>query len=238
MLHGSKTYHEHLFSEKPNRFPVLDSVFTSDMTLSPQQHRMLAKRRLGLFGGSFDPVHNGHLTIARKLSKVFGFEFVLFIPAHHAPHKKSAVVTSPFHRYAMLALATMNDPGLRISTVELNAPQRPYTIDTLNRLSEQFGAEFELFFIMGGDLWNEIDTWHEWRRVLAAVNHVVVSRPGFDLFTTQVSGDFRSRIVDLRGQPEKALEPTNSDQGTGVYLTDAVRMDVSATLIRNSLTPG
>jgi nicotinate-nucleotide adenylyltransferase len=85
---------------------------------------MCAQRRIALYGGTFDPVHVGHLEIARKVRQLFEIEKVLFIPAQLAPHKVGRDVTEPIHRYAMLALATQNDPQLLISTFELDAPDR------------------------------------------------------------------------------------------------------------------
>ena len=198
---------------------------------------MALKRRMGIYGGTFDPVHIGHLTIARKLLELFAFDFVLFMPAYHAPHKRATVVTPALHRYAMLALATAADADLRISTVELDAPQRPYTVDTLNRLKESFGAAYDLFFIMGGDLWNEINTWHEWELVLDAANHVVVTRPGFELFTNHVPEGIRNRIVDLRNSSQQVVfDAPGSDAETRIYLTDVVQMNVSASSIREAIS--
>ena len=87
---------------------------------------MGARKRIALYGGTFDPVHSGHLEIARRVSELFEIEKVLFVPAQVAPHKVGRPVTEPIHRYAMLALATQNDPRLLISTFELDAPDRRY----------------------------------------------------------------------------------------------------------------
>jgi cytidyltransferase-like protein len=106
--------------------------------------------RVALYGGTFDPVHDGHLAVARGLSGLFGFGQVLFIPAHHAPHKRGTPPTSPWHRHAMLALATQGEPAFRVSTVELDAPGRPYTVETVARLRAESGGR-RLFFLMGAD---------------------------------------------------------------------------------------
>ena len=114
--------------------------------------------RVALYGGTFDPVHSGHVEIARKVSELFEIEKVLFIPAQVAPHKVGRPVTEPIHRYAMLALATQNDPRLSISTFELDAPDRRYTVDTVGHFQTRFGDSTELFFIMGADSWSEIES--------------------------------------------------------------------------------
>jgi nicotinate-nucleotide adenylyltransferase len=200
---------------------------------------MAPRQRIGLFGGTFDPVHAGHLSVARKLTELLSFDSLLFIPAHIAPHKRSAAVTPALHRYAMLALATADDDRLKVSTAELDAPERPYTVETLCRLHSSMGEDADLFFVMGGDSWNEINTWKDWERLLTMTNHVVVTRPGFDLKTDHVPAEIRKSIVDLRGGTrERVLDVESSWGGTKIYLTDVVQMDISATEIREAVRAG
>jgi len=188
---------------------------------------MFAKKRIALYGGTFDPVHFGHLEIARRVSELFEIEQVLFIPAQVAPHKLGRPVTAPLHRYAMLALATQEDPRLAISTFEIEEPNRRYTIDTLSHFAATLGASAELFFIMGADSWTEIATWREWQRLLTMTNHIVVSRPGFELEGPE---EVKDRIVDMRGQ--QSLKANDDGRTPKIYLTDVVMRDVSATQIR------
>ena len=196
-------------------------------------------RRIALYGGTFDPVHTGHVAVADGLSKLFALDQVLFIPAYVAPHKRVAKVTPALHRYAMLALATQGEAHFRVSTVELDAPERPFTFETLSRMRESLGNDAQLFFVMGADSWMEITTWREWERVLTSSNHIVVTRPGYELSAEHVTPSVRERIIDLRGKKkeEAALEIDNSD-GARVYVTDAVKMDVSATMIRQAVKAG
>ena len=158
---------------------------------------MGAMKRVALYGGTFDPVHSGHLEIARKVSELFEIQKVLFIPAQVAPHKVGKPVTEPIHRYAMLALATQNDPRLSISTFELDAPDRRYTVDTVEHFRTAFGDSTELFFIMGADSWSEIRTWREWERLLKTINHIVVTRPGHDVEKTLPSPEARVTFTDV-----------------------------------------
>lgn len=174
----------------------------------------MGAKRIALYGGTFDPVHSGHLEIARKVSELFEIEKVLFIPAQVAPHKVGLPVTEPIHRYAMLALATQDDPQLSISTFELDAPGRRYTVDTVERFQRAFGDSTELFFIMGADSWSEVDTWREWERLLKMINHIVVTRPGHEIDRTLPAPDAR------------------------VFFTDAVMKDISATTIRRLAAAG
>ena len=172
------------------------------------------KKRIALYGGTFDPVHSGHLEIARKISELFEIEKVLFIPAQVAPHKVGKPVTAPIHRYAMLALATQNDPQLSLSTFELDAPNRRYTVDTVEHFQTTLGDSAELFFIMGADSWAEIRTWREWERLLQMIDHIVVTRPGHDVNKTLPSADAR------------------------VSFTDAVMKDISSSGIRRVAAAG
>lgn len=195
---------------------------------------MCPKKRIALYGGTFDPVHLGHLEIARKVCELFEIERVVFVPAQVAPHKLGRPVTPPVHRYAMLALATQHDPQLMISTFELDAPDRRFTVDTLAHFLSELDDGSELFFIMGGDSWSEITTWREWQRVLEMVNHIVVTRPGHEITGPET---VRDRVVDLRS---RQVTPNLIDNGSGnkIYLTDVVFNDVSSTMIRSSVREG
>ena len=183
-----------------------------------------------MYGGTFDPVHAGHVEVARKVAEVFEFDRVVFIPAQMAPHKIGRPVTEPIHRYAMLALATQDDPRLVISTFELDAPDRRYTVDTVEHFQRELDAATELFFIMGADSWSEITTWREWERLLTMTNHIVVTPPGYEPTTAHV-GTIAGRIVDLRSG-KGALDQE------GIFFTDVVFNDVSATNVRRLASEG
>jgi nicotinate-nucleotide adenylyltransferase len=197
------------------------------------------QRRIALYGGTFDPVHTGHLAVADGLLQLFSLNEVVFIPAYIAPHKREREVTRALHRYAMLALATQSDARFRVSTIELDAPARPYTFETLSLVQERLGREAEIFFVMGADSWMDITTWREWEKVLALSNHIVVARPGYELSAEHVTPAVREKIVDLRGrEKEQAEQLIQSGDPVKVYVTDAVNMDVSATAIRQAVREG
>jgi nicotinate-nucleotide adenylyltransferase len=195
---------------------------------------MCPKKRIALYGGTFDPVHLGHLEIARRVCELFEIEKVVFIPAQVAPHKLGRPVTPPVHRYAMLALATQHDAQLMISTFEIDAPDRRYTVDTLSRFVSELGETSELFFIMGGDSWSEITTWRDWRRLLDMVNHIVVTRPDHDLTGPET---VRDKVIDLRSL-QVTPNSINESSGNRIYLTDVVLKDVSSTMIRSCVREG
>jgi len=191
------------------------------------------KRRVALYGGTFDPIHLGHLEVARRLRELFALDEVVFIPAYVPPHKRKLNVSRALHRYTMLALATQSDKHLRVSTLELDAPEQPYTVETLGRIRTALGVATDVFFVMGADSWAEITTWHQWEQVLNASHHIVVTRPGYEIDTTHVTADVRDRIVDLRRLEKHELGARLQDSiAARIYFTDAVNADVSATKIR------
>ncbi|HEX8162140.1 MAG TPA: nicotinate-nucleotide adenylyltransferase [Pyrinomonadaceae bacterium] len=199
---------------------------------------MSQTKRIALYGGTFDPVHDGHMAVARGLASLLALDELLFVPAHTAPHKRSAPPTSPWHRHAMLALATQGEERFRVSSVELDAPERPYTVETVARLLEEF-AGARLFFVMGADSWAEIATWREWERLLEMCDHVVVTRPGYELSFGHVPGKIRARVIDLRGPAgERARRAVRESEPPKIFLSDAASEDVSATEVRREVARG
>ena len=195
----------------------------------------MGAKRAAIYGGTFDPVHNGHLKVARGVQKLFGLDEVILMPAYVPPHKRGAGITSAFHRFAMLALATEHDEGLTISTAELDQPDRPYAVDTVAYMQETLGSDCRLFFVMGADSWSEITTWREWRRLLTMCDHLVVTRPGYELPTD----DVRGKVVDVRGKNNVAIQAiVEASQSPQVFVTDTVFEDVSATAIRAAAKNG
>ena len=190
-------------------------------------------RRIAYFGGTFDPVHNGHLTIARALPDLFSLDRFYFLPAFHAPHKPDRPPTSAYHRYAMLCLASEDDGRIAVSTLELEKKEKRYTIDTIPELHD-LHPDGRVFFVMGADSWADIRTWREWEDVLLSSDHIVVTRPGYEISFDHVTDAVRKRIVDLRG----VAKPETADREGHIYITDAVRFDTSATELRRDLSDG
>lgn len=194
----------------------------------------MAIRRVGIYGGTFDPVHNGHLEVARQVLQVFALDEVIFVPACVPPHKRTANITSAFHRFAMLALATEADQRLLVSTAELDAPDRPYAVNTVERMRAAFGPEAELFFVVGADSWLEIKSWLEWERLLTLTNFIVMTRPGYEL-----DGEAHAhlpRAYDVRGQNCENLDMMSMPNSRPcAFITDAVQLDISAVEIRAAI---
>jgi len=195
---------------------------------------MEQRKRIAIYGGTFDPVHSAHLEIARRVSQLFAIDEFLFVPARVAPHKLAREVSSSLHRYAMLALATRADPRLCISTFELDGPERQYTVDTLFQFRARFGESADLFFVMGADSWAEITTWREWQRLMTLANLIVVTRPGYEVSTEQVGAGTAARVVDVRGLTAEHSSQMVEPGAPKIFVTDAVMHDVSATEVRQA----
>jgi nicotinate-nucleotide adenylyltransferase len=195
-------------------------------------------RRVGIYGGTFDPVHNGHLRVAEAILNAFALDQMVFVPAYTPPHKRKQAISSPFHRMSMLALATAEFPKMFVSTIELDAPSRPYTIETLARLRAELDP-VRLFFVMGADSFKDLASWREYERILGEFDVIVATRPGYSENEAGGAGQFppelEARILDLRG----GRRPMNLEsESTRTYLTDYVTVDVSATRIREAIEEG
>ncbi|HEX7721313.1 MAG TPA: nicotinate-nucleotide adenylyltransferase [Pyrinomonadaceae bacterium] len=192
----------------------------------------MALRRVAIYGGTFDPVHNAHIEVARRVLQLFKLDEVIFVPACVPPHKRNANVTSVFHRFAMLALATEADQRLLVSTIELDAPEQPYAVETVERMRKALGQEIELFFLMGADSWLEIRSWHQWQRLLSLCNFIVVTRPGYQ-FESGFHVEMPINVINNFGVGCRQWGNASSPNDTPhAYLTDVVQSEVSATRIR------
>ena len=201
----------------------------------------MKRRRIGVYGGTFDPVHRGHLSVARAVLENFVLDELLFVPAFVPPHKRGREISSPHHRYAMLALATRHEPQMRISTIELDAPARPYTVETMASLQAQYApqAEADLFFVMGMDSFREVTLWRDYETLLTNYGIIVAARPGHEnddeARGKHLAPTLQSRVLDLRG----GQRPTDEQLATPqIFVTDYVAVDVSATAIRAAVEAG
>jgi nicotinate-nucleotide adenylyltransferase len=186
-------------------------------------------KHVAIYGGTFDPVHNGHVEAARGVLKFFELDELFFVPAWAPPHKRNVSITSAFHRFGMLSLATQTDQRLLISTVELDSPDRPYAVDTIARMLQ---PDRRLFFLIGADSWNEITTWFEWQKLLTLCDLIVVTRPGYEV----AAAPAEAHVVDLRGVRRNGaidLRSMSEEQtARRVFITDVVNVDISATTTR------
>ena len=188
-------------------------------------------RRLAFYGGTFDPVHCGHIAVAKALVDIFAFDEFFLLPAYHAPHKPGTPPTSAYHRFAMLTLATREEPRIGVSTLELDHATKRYSFDTMSEIND-LHPESSNFFVMGADSWRDIRTWHRWEELLLMTNHIVVTRPGYEITFDHIGDAARRRIVDLRNLSAQAEV---SGEEPRIYVTDAVRLNISATEIREDV---
>jgi len=192
------------------------------------------RTRIAIYGGTFDPVHSGHLEVARRVTELFGIDEFLFVPARVAPHKLDREVSSPLHRYAMLALATQTDSRLLISTFELDEAAPRYTVDTLAHFRSRSETFADLFFVMGADQWQEIASWRDWERLTTLANIIVVTRPGIEFSTANVGETIAKQVIDLRGRTSENELLTVDTGSRKIFVTDVVMVDISATQVRRA----
>ena len=133
---------------------------------------------VGLLGGTFNPIHNGHLAIARQAREALALDRVVLIPTGDPPHKPNERLAAAKDRYEMVRLAIASDPLLSISDVEVRRPGKSYTIDTIRLLQQEYGDPTRLFFLIGLDAFLEFPTWHDPETLLTLCSFVVLSRPG------------------------------------------------------------
>jgi len=138
------------------------------------------KQKTGILGGTFDPVHNGHLVLAVEARRECGLDRILFIPSAVPPHKSAAEVTSFKHRVKMLDIACALYPSFKCSSIEGELPKPSYTIDTLKALQSRMGEDCIFYFIIGCDAFLEISTWKSYRKIMQLVSFIVSKRKGTD----------------------------------------------------------
>lgn len=182
--------------------------------------------RYGVFGGTFDPPHYGHLRAAEVAREGLQLDEVMFVPAARPPHKSTVSIAACRHRVAMLRAAISGNDDFAVSTLEIDRDGPSYTIDTLDRLSVLY-PERNPFFIIGSDAFADLHTWKQWQRLLGAHRLIVLARPGSSLAvaTQVIPSEMKSQIWT---SPFGDL----SDAQPGVYVIEAPLLRVSATAIR------
>ena len=192
----------------------------------------MTARRLGILGGTFDPIHCGHVETASAAAHALDLAGVFVIPASVPPHRPQPFA-SPFHRFAMVAMAVAGRPGWLASDIEVSVPQsRSFTSDTLRRFRDHGYRSTELFFIVGADAFNEIATWRDYPDLLELAHFAVVSRPG------TAAGQLRRRLPALASRMVDPPVATQDAGGTVIILIEAPTPDVSSTAIRRRVADG
>lgn len=192
---------------------------------------MTARPRVGLVGGTFDPVHHGHLSAARAAQDALDLDSVRFIPSSQPPHRTDSPRASGYHRVQMIKLAVADTPGWEVSDLELTREGPSYTDDTLTALQRQGLTPRDMFFITGADAFADIATWHRYPDVLDRAHFLVPARPG----TTLAS--LRDRLPDLAARMIAPGDLHDSDEPR-IILLEADTPDVSSTDIRRRVQHG
>jgi len=185
---------------------------------------------VGILGGTFDPIHFGHLRLAEEMLELANLQQIRFIPAGTPPHRDSPQV-SALHRSAMVQLAILDQPGFVLDSREVNRTTPCYTVDTLRELRAELGEAQPICLLMGGDAFLELHTWHEWERLFDLAHIVVGHRPGYPLekrihsANKELRRHYQERLCDA-----SALSQHSSG---GIVELAIPKLEISATLIRS-----
>src|SRR5512134_468725 len=192
---------------------------------------MTHRPRIGFLGGTFDPIHLGHLEAACAARDALSLERVEIVPAHVPPHRHQQPRASAFHRFAMAALAVNGVDRLAVNDLELTAPGPSFTAETLSRLRDGGLSPSQIFFITGADAFAEIETWRRYPEVLELAQFVVIARPGSPLESLP------SRLPALAARMTRGVHPPVPGT-SAIFLVDVRTPDVSSTDIRRRIASG
>jgi len=190
-------------------------------------------QKIGLLGGTFDPVHNGHLAVGKAALSQLHLDQLLYIPAPSPPHKIEENITSFYHRLAMLELAVGDKKGFSVSPIEAERHGPSYTIDTLSIIRQRFEGDVTFFYVIGLDAFAEICTWKHYQQLLCEVCFVVIDRPSHDNATCE-----QIVLTELQGYIGTEEESWVHENGSMIYRLAMDPVDVSSTGIRGLLREG
>jgi nicotinate-nucleotide adenylyltransferase len=185
---------------------------------------------IGIFGGTFDPIHFGHLRLAEEMADAIGLDRVMFIPAGQPPHR-DAPRTVAQHRLEMARRATAGNPRFAVDAREVESPRPSYTVDTLTALRAELGNDRPLWLLLGADAFLGLPGWHAWRRLFELANIAVAARPGSRLLQPDaMPGDLKNAVSPRLVADVAAAGPAGS-----VLLQHMTPLDISASAIRDTL---
>jgi nicotinate-nucleotide adenylyltransferase len=195
---------------------------------------------IGLFGGTFDPIHRGHLNVARAAAKRFRLREIWFVPADIPPHKQKTPITSFFHRYSMVALALADEHDFLPSLLEAPEPEAhmerhpSYSYDTVRKVKEGLRRGDRLYFLIGIDAFRDIAKWYKAEELLRECEFIIAARPGYSLddVVEALPKELRPTLKELRASP---LEEALGERGVVLHLLPETQEDVSATHIRAAM---
>jgi nicotinate-nucleotide adenylyltransferase len=183
---------------------------------------------IGIFGGTFDPIHMGHLRVAEEIREIFSLERIYFVPGGIPPHKRKRGIAASEERLCMVKASVKGNSFFRVSEIETKRSGPSYTIDTLKDFEKRFD---ELYFLIGIDAFSQIDTWHLYQKLFYHTNFIVMTRP---------SGKKQTISKMLPGDVKKEIRKSNDTMwthksGKRIYLHDITQIDISSTKIKELL---
>jgi nicotinate-nucleotide adenylyltransferase len=185
---------------------------------------------IGICGGTFDPIHFGHLRLAEEMAEAIGLERVLFIPAGQPPHRGTPRIQAG-HRLEMVRRAIAGNPRFKADAREVNSPRPSYTVDTLDALRAELGEAQPLWLLLGADAFLDLPSWHAWRRLFGLANIAVATRPGARRLQPDAMPDALKSEVSQR----QIADPSDAGPAGAVLLRQMTPLDISATIIRDTL---
>lgn len=191
--------------------------------------------RYGLLGGTFDPIHLGHLRSAEEIYDDLKLDHVIFIPAAIPPHKDTRRIIPFFHRFRMVDVAIKNYPHFSVSDIEERLPGKSYSVETLRYLRKIYGKKITFYFIMGLDEFFKISSWKDYRELFKLSNFVVISRPGYaknkvkEIITQEITKNFVFDTEENRFFSSSAFS---------IYTRETTLIDISSTKIREHIKEG
>jgi nicotinate-nucleotide adenylyltransferase len=189
----------------------------------------------GLFGGTYDPIHLGHLRCAEEVLEIFDLNRIIFVPASKPPHKIDAEITSFYHREQMITLAIEGNPVFSFSNVEKERKDTSYSVETVEYILKKYMENLELYFILGQDAFHAIQTWKDWQRLLLLCNFVVMTRPGYEDRGLEgiLPADFASRFTY-----DDTVKGFRGPTGHVIFFRGVTFLDISSSDIRQRVRAG
>jgi nicotinate-nucleotide adenylyltransferase len=189
----------------------------------------------GLLGGTFDPIHTGHLRCAEEILEIFDLNRIIFIPASKPPHKIHGDITSFHHREQMITLAIEGNPVFSFSDVEKRRENTSYSVETVEYILKKYMEDLELYFILGQDAFHAIQTWKEWEKLLLLCNFVVMTRPGYENKGLEgiLPASFSSRFTH-----DDQVKGFRGPTGHVIFFREVTFLDISSSDIRQRVKQG
>jgi nicotinate-nucleotide adenylyltransferase len=179
---------------------------------------MITKKRIGVLGGTFDPIHLGHLLLGEYIRQQYHLEKIVFIPTGESPHKDKQHTTDKCDRYKMVELAIKDNADFLLSGIEVFSEEKSYTIQTIKKLKEIYKEDYEIFFIVGADALLEIESWKDFQELLQACNFIVAER----------LGAHDEKLMDK-------VEDLIKYYGARIHIADMPRIAISSSMVRQSV---